>query len=351
MAGIKDVAEKAGVSISTVSNVINKRKYVSAELESKVWAAIEALNYEANPVGRGLKSNKTNKIGVIVPSFSQVYFPAILQGIHQASIKEGYTVSVYETDGNIKEEKRYINLLKNSWVDGIILVSYADIDDSEDYEYVESLGALETAKKRIPVVTLESTLGDVLDSVIVDNKKAASIATEHLLELGRKDILHISAPRKFNIGKMRIKGYSEALESAGISVDPMMICEGDFSPISGYKCMKSFLEAKIRFDGVFAANDQMAIGAIRALLDAGIRIPEDVAVVGLDNDFPSSLIKPSLSSVNFPKFDMGYQAVKLLSKKIQNPRKGRKVFVLDVNLVIRQSTDRNISDQWNLVGW
>lgn len=187
-------------------------------------------------VGRGLKSNITNQIGVIVPSFNMVYFPAVLQGIHEAAVEHGYTVSVYETNGNMENEKKYVKLLESSWS-------------------------------------------------------------------------------------------------------------------GGYVCMRDLLRKGITFNGVFAASDQMAIGAMKALLDEGIKVPEEVGVIGLDNNFPSTLITPSLSSVNFPKLYMGYKTVELLSQRIREPDRERSIIVLDTKLVVRQSTSKDGDNRWNLKGW
>jgi DNA-binding LacI/PurR family transcriptional regulator len=351
MTGIKAVAKRAGVSIATVSNVMNKRKPVSAELEIRVQKAISDLNYEVNPVGRGLKSNKTNQIGVIVPSFSQVYFPAILQGIHEAGVKCGYTVSVYETGGDVELEKLHVRFLQHSWSDGIILASYANIENNSDREYIWSLAEIGTHKKRIPVVSLENILGPSIDAVIVDNRKAAETAVKHLIDCGHKTIAHISAPTKFNIGELRLAGYRETLESNNIKFDDKFVCEGDFSPKSGYKCMQELLSRNLKFTAVFVANDQMAIGAMRALHEASIKIPEEVAIIGLDNNFPSTLVTPSLSSVNIPKFEMGYQAVELLANRIENPNAVRSVRVLDTKLVIRKSTSESGDSVWDLNNW
>ena len=351
MIGIKDVARLAGVSIATVSNVMNRRKPVSTELEARVWKAVKELNYEVNPVGRGLKSSKTNQIGVIVPSFSQVYFPAILQGIHEAGIKHGYTISVYETNGDVEKEKQHVNFLKNSWTDGILLASYANIENKSDREYIWSLAVMETKRKKIPVVSLENILGPSIDAVIVDNKKAAETAMKHLLDMGHTKIVHMAAPQKLNNGHSRWEGYKNAIEAAGLPYDSDLVCEGEFSPISGYKCMKELLHKGISFTAVFAASDQIGIGAMRALLDEGIRVPEDVAIIGLDNNFPSTLVNPSLSSVNFPKYDMGYRAIELLSERIDDPNKKRSLIVLDTELIVRQSTSKDGDNKWNLVGW
>ena len=158
MAGIKEVAKKAGVSISTVSNVMNETKPVSPELKARVLEAIEELRYEVNPVGRGLKSNKTNQVGVIVPSFNQVYFPAVLQGIHEAGVKYGYTILVFETNGDVELEKEHVRFLQHSWSDGIILASYANGENISDRKYIRSLVDSGNRKKQIPVVSLEMSL-------------------------------------------------------------------------------------------------------------------------------------------------------------------------------------------------
>ncbi|MBR0600459.1 LacI family DNA-binding transcriptional regulator [Sinanaerobacter chloroacetimidivorans] len=351
MAGIKDVAKKAGVSISTVSNVMNEKKPVSPELRQRVNEAIEALQYEVNPVGRGLKSNKTNQVGVIVPSFNQVYFPAILQGIHEAGFKFGYAISVFETGGDVERERQHVRFLQHSWIDGIILASYANGENISDRKYIRSLVNSSSRKKKIPVVSLENVLDPGIDAVVIDNKKAAGIAVNHLLEQGHKAIAHVAAPLRFQIGALRLEGYRETLEKAGLKFDGSLVCEGNYSPISGYQCMMELLEREKHFTAVFAANDQMGIGVIRALLDRGYRVPEDIAVIGIDNNFPSTLVTPSLSSVNLPKYELGYQAMYLLTERMKEPDKPRCVITLDTELIVRRSTSKEGSDTWNLLNW
>jgi DNA-binding LacI/PurR family transcriptional regulator len=351
MAGIKEVARKAGVSISTVSNVMNEKKPVSPELKARVYEAIEELQYEVNPVGRGLKSNKTNQVGVIVPSFNQVYFPAILQGINEAGIKYGYTILVFETNGDVDLEKQHVRFLQHSWSDGIILASYANGENISDRKYIRSLLESGNKKKAIPVVSLENVLDPGIDAVIIDNRKAASTAISHLISLGHRSIAHIAAPRRLQIGKLRLEGYKNTMQASGLAVEEELIAEGDYSPASGYHAMNELLKKGKKFTAVFAATDQMGIGAIRALLDAGRRVPEDVAVIGIDNNFPSTLINPSLSSVNLPKYDLGYQAMHLLNERMKDPNRPRCVITLESELIVRKSTSTEGSGTWNLVGW
>lgn len=351
MSSIVDVAQKAGVSISTVSSVINKNKSVSKELTLRVEQAIEELNYYANPVARSLKSRKTNTIGVVLPNNNRIFFPQILKGIEDIALKNGYYLTFYDTE-SIDKEKRYIKMLENSWVDGIILDCIADV--KEDSEYLEYLSKLGGKKKSIPVVSLERVLKDeITDAVIIDNKQSGYIATKHLLELGYRKLAHISGPLKFPMCIDRMQGYKRALSEYGIDIDNDMIKNGDYSPLSGYNAMKELLiHGSSSVNAVFAANDQMAIGAIRAIRETGLRIPEDIAVIGFDNIFASSIITPSLSTINVPKYRMGSTAVEILIKKIMNPEESEKEIVtLSSNLVVRQSTDLRGDNTWDLYGW
>ncbi len=351
MTGIKDVASRAGVSIATVSNVINNRKPVSPELRERVCEAIEALNYEVNPVGRGLKSNRTNQVGVIVPFFNQVFFPAILRGIQEAGEKYGFQLLVFETGGNMEKERAHVRFLQHAWIDGIVLASFANRENISEREYIRSLGHIRNGRKKIPVVTLENALDPGLDAVAIDNEKAAARAVAHLLELGHKQIAHIAGPERLQTGKYRRIGFQNTLLEAGVHPDTRLIEEGDYSPSGGYRCAERLLEKKLPFTAVFAANDQMAIGAMRAFMDRGLRIPEDVAVIGMDNNFPSTLTSPALSSIDIPKYEMGRQAMELLAARVENPERPPEVRSLDTKLIVRKSTSPKGDDSWELHNW
>lgn len=351
MVGIKDVAKRAGVSIATVSNVINKRKAVSEELTAKVNEAIEALGYEVNPVGRGLKSNVTNQIGVIVPSFNQVFFTPVLKAIQETAEEYKLQVLVFETGGSVEKEREHVSYLRNAGADGIILASLATNENISEREYIRSLGHMKNRKKAIPVITLENLLDPRLSAVVIDNEKTARIAMSHLLEKSHKRIAYIGGPLKFHTGKHRRKGYEDSLFEKGITVDESLIKEGDYSPKSGYKAMKELLNGKPDFTAVFAANDQMAIGAMKALMDSGKTIPKDVAVIGMDNSFPSSLVSPTLTTVDIPKYEMGKEAMDLLVERIKNPNLLPEVRILDTKLIVRKSTDPDGDNFWDLENW
>lgn len=349
--GIKDVAKYAGVSISTVSNVLNGAKPVSEPLRQKVLQAVDELGYEVNRVARNLKMGKTNTIAVIVPSITSVFFPPLLKSIQAAAADAGYTVSVFGTFSNIKTEKHYIQSLRAQCIDGILLSSCLDSSAPSSEAYVRELSHLEFNGRPIPLICLESAIGNTLDAVVANDRGGLEEAVSHLLSLGRKRIAYISAPTTISMGKEREKGYLDALRNHNIAVDHSLIVEGDYSPASGYQCMEALLRSRQAIDAVAAGNDQMAIGAMCAMKDAGLKIPEDIAVIGYNNNFPASLVQPSLSTVHVPREEMGQTAFSLFLRRMRDPDASRMLVRLNGELVIRRSTVPSAPTSWDLDNW
>ncbi len=342
-ATIKDVANYAKVSISTVSNVLNNTKTVSKPLYDRVLEAVKVLDYQTNPIAKGLKSKVTNTISIIIPSISSVFFPQILSTIHVEASKMGYTVSIFETREILQREKDCINLLESKWTDGIILSSCVDVENPSSKEYIQKLNAI-----NIPIVCIEAAISDKLDAVIMNNQEAIYTATNYLISLGKKNIAYIAAPTRFYMGKHRKEGYLAALSDSGLPIREEYIIEGDYTPKSGHMCMQRLLARMIPIDAVVVGNDQMAVGAIRCIKDAKLNIPEDIAVIGFNNNFPSSLITPSLSTMRVPKEEMGAIAFDLLLNRIKNPDSPIKLVKLNSELIIRESTDPNGDSSWDL---
>lgn len=353
MASIKDVAAKAGVSISTVSNVISGKRYVSEELVGKVQKAIKELNYEADLVARSMKNNRTMTIGVIITSLNRIFIPQVLNGIKEYAESKGFHLVIYATNDDFESELKYLQLLKNNRVDGIIMDTVADITNTE---YYHQLSNLHKKDKRIPVVCIERNLSEYgVYSVYVNNVKGAFLATQHLIEMGCRNIAHVCGPKNIEMVHYRTKGYVQALEKNEIKVQERYTAEGDFSPLSGYCAVKKLLDQGIKFDGLFADNDQMAIGAIKALRERGIKIPEEVKIVGFDNTFVSSIVKPSLSTIDVPKYQMGWKAIEKLCEMIEEEEKQKiwknQALELTTKLVVRESTGGAKTEQWELEGW
>ena len=353
--GIKDVAAAAGVSIATVSNVLNGTKSVSPALVQRVMQAVDTLDYRANAIARGLKRGRTQSLCVIVPSIMSVFFPKLLHGMQQAASAHGYSLQIYETDQRLAQEQAILERLREQWIDGILLSTCAN--PQTDGDYLQALSRLSVNGRHIPVVCCESAPHPDLDAVVVDHFSAAKDAVAYLLGLGRTRIAHIAAPLRFAMGQARRDGYLAALQAANLPQQEARIAEGDYSPQSGYDRMCELLRGSHQPpDAVFCGNDQMAVGAIRAIQTHGLRIPDDIAVMGFDNNFPSTLISPALSSVAVPKQRMGRESVELLITRLEQLQqketdRSTRIVVLETQRVIRQSTDFHADSDWDLEDW
>ena len=341
---MKDVADLAGVSVATVSNVLTGKKAVSDDLTKKVLGVIKDVDYKVDLVARGLKSKQSFSIGVITPEITTLFFPDVLNGIDDAAKKYGYAITYYSSRYDFETEKKYVDQLRSGWADGLLIDSCCPIDMQEEWSY--ELNKMNNSKMRMPVVCIDRELSPgVLTSVSVDNKGLAFDATKKLIEKGRRNIIHIAAPLNLSLGLHRHQGYLKALQEAGIANDERYIIEGDYSSSTAYLLMKKALKSNLIIDGLFAANDQSAIGALKALLEEGIRVPEQVMIIGFDNCFAGTLVSPSISTYNVPKYKMGYSAFDALYKKMNDPDLAVEKIVLEASilkdslLILRRKVD------------
>lgn len=340
--GIKDVAKLANVGIATVSRVLNNSAGVSDELRARVLEAVEKSGYTTNPVARMLKSARTNNVALLVTSLKRNFFINIIRGITDICKENQYSVHILETGDSIEEEISQVDTLVKQWVDGIILVSSVSERNARTEAYLDSLSQLKKRDIVIPVVQLEvPCLNPDVDSVVVDHEDAACHAVNHLLEIGRRRIAYISIPETAPMARQRMQGYFRALQGAGIKADKDLISYGHYEVLDGYNCMKEILQRGKSFDGLFGANDQMAVGAMYACKEAGLRIPEDVAVIGNDNVAISALASPAVSTISVAKYKYGQTAARLLLDRIKMPRaEGEPARSLQINteVLIREST-------------
>ncbi len=349
MANIKDVAKKANVSISTVSHVLNKTKFVGDELTEKVYSAIKELGYQANEMAASMKRRSTKNIGVILPNIGMVFFPDVLKGIEAAAKEHEYKLFYFSTDYDFEKEKEYISLLRSGWVDGIILDSSCPSDQIEEYQ--KMLVNSETGKS-VPVVTLEAPFThENLGTIVVDEVKFTEEVIEYLISRGHKDILVLTGPEHIPMYKNNIQGIQNAYQRHGMQLDESQVLHGDYFAQSGYDALSLALKSGKKFTAVFSANDQMAIGAIKALKEAGKSIPDDVAVTGVDGIYVTTLIDPPLTTVELPRYEMGYRAGTLLVEMLNNKECIEKHIAFEGKLLVRKSTDNNAKDDWGLMGW
>lgn len=344
MVSIKDVAKHCGTSISTVSNVINGTKYVSPELELRIRTAISELGYEVNPVARSLKSKRSYTVGVIITNVDRIFFTRVIRGIQDVLTTAGYRLTVCSSNDSLEAEQSFFRMLCGNWADGIIVDTVAD---SGQAAWFGEMAGANIQKRKIPVIGLETRMDAFgMDSVGIDNRQAAMDATSMLLQAGCRRIAHIAGVSGSPLAQERLEGFEAAAGECACAVEP-----GDFSPNSGYLAMVRMLNSGARPDGLFAANDQMAVGAIHALLERNLRIPEDIKVAGFDDTFVASLIKPTLSTVHVPKYRMGVQAAGQLLARMGGDGSEARHIVLPYELRGRQTTGCEEPGAWDFADW
>lgn len=324
-----DVAERARVSVTTVSHVINETRPVSDELRGRVLAAIDELGYQPNVLARSLRRGKTHTIGMVVPDSANPFFAEVARGVEDASFEDSYSVILCNSDGDLNKELLYINVLVEKQVDGIIFVA-AGVST----EHIRDLQA-----QRMPLVVIDRDIPDVaVDSVLTDNARGGELATRHLLELGHRRIGCITGPSDVTPSAERIIGYLQALHSAGVLVDEELVVKGDFQYESGYFATRQLLAMDDPPTAIFACNDLMAIGAISAALEVERHVPADVSVVGFDDVRLASFANPPLTTVAQPKYEMGVMAMKMLLERMRDLDMPPRQRLLDTHLLVRRST-------------
>jgi LacI family transcriptional regulator len=331
MATIRDVAKMAGVSVATVSRIINQKGYVSKEAEEKVLECMAKLNYTPNSVARGLAGKETHTIALITPDITNPFFSAIASAVENTATALGYTTFLGNSYGNGVKELRYIDILKKRYVDGIILATQ-HIGTDQIYELLGS---------GIPIVSLDRAAGsEGVPSIQVDHYVGAKMAVEHLLSIGCTRIAHISGPKHIVVSLERQRGCTDALYKANC-FHPDYIVEGDFSIESGMRVTEKLLHDHPEIDGIVASNDLMAVGALKALVRSGRRIPHDVALIGFDGIDIMGLVEPEISTVAQPIYEIGKQAVHMLVNQMENKeQESMQLQNLELKLIQRATTLR-----------
>ena len=329
MASIRDVAKKAGVSVSTVSHVINNTRFVSEETRTKVLAAMEALNYTPNRLASSLrrKDKRTNTLGLLIPDSTNPFFAEVLRGVEDASFEAGYNVFLCNSDDNPKKELNYIEVLLGKQIDGIILVSAGS--------HADSLEALDKGDIAAVVVDREVT-GAKTDSVMVD-KTGGYQATKYLIEMGRTRIGCITGPSLLTPSAARVEGFRKALMEYNLQVDDDLIVMGDFRAQSGYHATLELLGGNQPPTAIFTCNDMMAVGALHAADELGLNVPRDISIIGFDDITLASYTIPPLTTIAQPSHEIGLLAAEMVIERIQNPNNTRRSEILTTKLVVRKS--------------
>lgn len=329
MATIYDVGKHAGVSVATVSSVINNSSYVSPELRKRVEAAILELNYSPNLLARGLARQTTLTIGVIVPDIANFFYPELVRGVEDKANEAGYTILLGSSDNQLAKEELYLQLFLSKRVDGIVLI--------------KSPGEMSPALLRLlktnacPVVLLDREyLALPADTVVADDEGGGYLATKHLLELGHRRIGIIRGLPGASTTEGRMSGYRTALSEYKVEFDPLLVTTGDYGLESGYTAGLELLKQKPT--AAFVMNYMMTIGFLRALEERKLSSPKDLSIVSYDDFIWNDVFPPRLTCIVQPKYKLGHRAAEILLSRIQKKHKRPKREVLENTLQVRASS-------------
>lgn len=341
MASMREVAKKAEVSLSTVSVVLNQgEKRVSPILRERVLQAAKDLGYRI-PV----KKRKNKTIAVLIPHVASLFFTHILSGITDIAREEGYDLLVKISGYNFNDERAMTESILKEDICGLIIDTVCPIDTIDSYfpAMVDKF-----SERNIPLVVIEQNLSKYnCSSIFVDNYKGAYNITRHLAQMGHKKIAHITGIPSSPLMKQRLKGYKDALKDFNIAFDSELVKGGDYTPVTGFIKAKELVQRNMGITAIFGANDQTAIGVIKALKSEGYSIPDDIAVAGFDNLSITTMIEPSLTTMSVPAYQMGIQAVKCIIEV----GKTSQIVELPCKLLVRKSTSSADNVEWDITGW
>lgn len=318
MSTIKDVAQRAGVSVTTVSHVINGTRRVSNDARLRVDEAIRELRFVPNAIARGLRSSRSHSLGVMIPNIANPFFAEIVSAVEEAAFSAGYSVILCNSGDDPNRQARYLRLLSEKQIEGLVLMTIGGAQELDG----QAFSALS-----MPIVALDRELPlDGVDRVAIDQCGGARLAIEHLLELGHRRIACIAGPDDQLVARERVNGWRQALHAHGIEPAAEWCVDGDFTAASGVRAAEKLLALRPRPTAIFAGNDLMAFGALSACTAGGLRVPEDISIVGFDDILLSEFTNPPLTTVGQPKTEAGRLAIAMLLERIgTNPSERRAV--------------------------
>ena len=309
MATISDVAKAASVSTSTVSHVINETRFVRPETRERVLSVMREMSYKPNRLASSLRKSQTQTIGVLVPNAANPFFAEILAGIESACFEHGYNFIMGNADDDPERELAYLQVLLERQVDGVLLVAAGTHEKS-----LELLALHGT-----PAVTFDRSANSLqVDEILADSKQGGLLATNYLLDLGHRRIACIKKGSDLTSSTDRVLGYQEALLARGVAIDDDLIVAGDYMPAGGYNACVQLLDLDEPPSAIFTCNDLMAVGALSAIYDRGLRVPDDISVIGYDNISLASYTIPPLTTIAQPIFELGKLAVDKLVARLKD---------------------------------
>lgn len=332
-ATITDIAKELSISPSTVSRALRNHPDISQATKDKVIDTANKFDYFPDTLAQGLKKQRTNTIGIIVPEIQHHFFSSAISGIEDITYSAGFTIMVCQSNEDYEREKLHVRALVSNRIAGLLISLSQSTDDISHFDVLK--------RRNIPVVFFDRTHEKITDSqVIVDDYKGAYELVCHLIERGYKRIAHLAGPENISIGRNRLNGYRDALTAHGIAIDEKYIVSGGFRQEDGTNGIQKLLQLDTPPDAVFAVNDPVALGAFIVLKEKKLRIPEDIALAGFSNNPFSSIIEPPLTTVDQAAHEIGKTAARLLLDQIESGIVNRKpeIIVHETKLIIRKST-------------
>lgn len=324
MTSIKDVARIAGVSVATVSRVLNDKGYVGQRTREKVEKAIKETSYKPNEVARSLFKKQSSTIGLIVPDIMNPFFTELARAVEDMATKLGYNVILCNSDGNGDKEQAYLDVLKQQYVNGIIVSS-------------NTLTAQQVEELNIPVVSIDREISKGLPTIVVENKKGAMMATRYLQSKGCKHIGHIRGSYGVVNAEERYEGY-KAVVAGEQWFKESYVVDGNYDMQTAIEATAELLRQHPEIDGIFAANDIMAIGALKVAHQLGKKVPEELAVIGFDGIKLSTVMTPELTTIVQPIYKLGEVSAEMLISLMEQQPIENTYYKLDVELIERNST-------------
>lgn len=330
---LKDLAQELGVSISTVSRALNSHPDISPEVTRKIQLLAAERNYTPNPLAMGLLKQATRMIGVIVPDLVTHFYSSIISGIEEVAEEKGYYILIASSNETLKKEIISVKNMLNTRVEGLIVCLS---QETKSYEHFDRL-----IKNDIPLVFFDRVCRiNEVPSVVVNNVDAAKKITRHFYKNGFRRIGYITGPDHLNISQERTEGYLSGLNSCGIEFHPELLVQCNMSSKDAARATGRLLDLPLKPDAIFGINDTVAFAAMKEIKRRGLRIPEDVALVGFTDEFHATVVDPPLTSITHPTFEIGQEAARLFFSQIENPGSEPVQVVLNTKLVVRKSSAR-----------
>ncbi|GIM28527.1 catabolite control protein A [Clostridium polyendosporum] len=329
---INEIAEMAGVSKATVSRVLNQSKPVSDEIRDKVIKVIEETGFNPNSIARSLVIKKTYLIGIVIPEIANPYFSQLVRGIEDEANARDYNIVICNADNEFQKENKSLQVLKNKQVDGIVFLTSHLLEEHNLFFKTNS----------IPTVIIGTNSKEFnIPFVDIDNFTAAYDVVRYVVSLGHSSIGLIRGPLTYqNVSFFRLEGYKKALQDHGFPFEEHLVKSGDYKFESGYAAMEEFLKQDSKPTVIFAMNDEMAIGAMSCAIDSGLSVPEDISIIGFDDISLASMVRPMLTTVNQPVYEMGLESIKILINMIQCPDKKVENVIFPHKIIERQSMSK-----------